>query len=173
MGRGAIGGCVRPVRGKRGPRCARWGALSRRDSRRGRQPPRGRIVPRLPRPRAERRGAAQAQWYDFRMRRAAVLLLIFFSISASAQQLYRWTDEKGRVHVTDTPPPPNAKSVQKKAVPGAAAPGAAPSSGNEPYALQMARKSNPVTLYTTPGCEACGEARKLLTARGVPFREVS
>ncbi len=107
------------------------------------------------------------------MRRAAVLLLIFFSISASAQQLYRWTDEKGRVHVTDTPPPPNAKSVQKKAVPGAAASGAAESPGNEPYALQTARKSNPVTLYTTPGCEACGEARKLLNARGVPFREVS
>ncbi len=107
------------------------------------------------------------------MRRAAVLLLIFFSIGASAQQLYRWTDEKGRVHVTDTPPPPSAKSVQKKAAPGAAASGAAETPGNEPYALQMARKSNPVTLYTTPGCEACGEARKLLNARGVPFREVS
>jgi glutaredoxin len=107
------------------------------------------------------------------MRRAAVLLLIFFSISASAQQLYHWTDDKGRVHVTDTPPPPNAKSVQKKPIPGAAASGAAPSSGNEPYALQVARKSNPVTLYTAPGCEACGEARKLLNARGVPFREVS
>jgi glutaredoxin len=107
------------------------------------------------------------------MKRAAVLLLIFFSISASAQQLYRWTDEKGRVHVTDTPPPPNAKSVQKKAASGGSASDAAPSSGNEPYALQLARKSNPVTLYSTPGCEACGEARKLLNARGVPFREVS
>src|SRR5712692_3446437 len=112
MGRGAVGGCVRPVRGKRHPRCARGRA----------------------RPRAERRGAAQAQWYDFCMTRAAVLLATFFAASiVSAQQLYRWTDEKGRVHVTDRPPPPNAKSVQKKAVPGAAAPGAAPSSGNEPY----------------------------------------
>ena len=108
------------------------------------------------------------------MIRAAVFLLILFGITAaSAQQLYRWTDEKGRVHVTDTPPPPNAKSVQKKPAPGAAASGAAESPGNEPYALQMARRSNPVTLYTTPGCEGCGEARKLLNARGVPFREVS
>ena len=107
------------------------------------------------------------------MKHAAVLLLIFLSLGASAQQLYRWTDEKGRVHVTDTPPPPNAKSVKKKGAAGAAASGAAETPGNEPYALQMARKSNPVTLYTTPGCEACGEARKLLNARGVPFREVS
>lgn len=107
------------------------------------------------------------------MRRAAVLLLIFFSATAWAQQLYRWTDDKGRVHVTDTPPPPSAKAVQKKPAPGAAASGAAESPANEPYALQLARKSNPVTLYTTPGCEPCGEARKLLNARGVPFKEVS
>jgi glutaredoxin len=107
------------------------------------------------------------------MRRAVVLPLIFFSISASAQQLYRWTDEKGRVHVTDTPPPSSAKAVQKKPAPGAAAAGAAESAGNEPYALQAARRSNPVTLYTTPACEPCGEARKLLNARGVPFKEVS
>jgi glutaredoxin len=34
-------------------------------------------------------------------------------------------------------------------------------------------KTNPVTLYSTPECEACGEARKLLNARGIPFKEVS
>ena len=31
--------------------------------------------------------------------------------AAQAQQLYRWTDEKGRVHITDTPPPASAKSA--------------------------------------------------------------
>jgi glutaredoxin len=105
------------------------------------------------------------------MRRAAVLLLIFFSMSAWAQQLYRWTDDKGRVHVTDTPPPPSAKDVKKRA--GARGPDTTESAGPEPYALQVARQSFPVTLYTTPGCEACGEARKLLNARGIPFKEVS
>jgi glutaredoxin len=108
------------------------------------------------------------------MMRAAVLVATFLASSiVSAQQLYRWTDEKGRVHVTDTPPPPSAKAVQKKTTPGAAASGAAESPGNEPYVLQLARKNNPVTLYTTPACEPCGEARRLLNARGVPFKEVS
>jgi len=106
------------------------------------------------------------------MTRAAVLLATFFAASiVSAQQLYRWTDEKGRVNVTDTPPPPSAKDVKKRA--GARGPHTTESAGPEPYALQVARQSFPVTLYTTPGCEACGEARKLLNARGIPFKEVS
>lgn len=108
----------------------------------------------------------------FRMlRHALVLLLALAAASALAQsQLWRWTDERGRVHVTDTPPPPNAKNVQ--APPKSAKEKAAEESSNEPFQLQIARKDFPVTLYSTPGCEACGEARKLLNARGVPFKEV-
>jgi len=88
--------------------------------------------------------------------------------SVLAQQLYRWTDEKGRVHVTDTPPPPSAKDVQKqKPVTEAAA---AP---QQPYELAQAMKDYPVTLYTSPICkEPCAQARDALNKRGVPFKEV-
>ena len=90
--------------------------------------------------------------------------------AASAQQLYRWTDESGRVYVTDTPPPRTAKDLQKLP---ASAPGAAPAdTASLPYAVQLAAKESPVTLYTAPDCEPCGAARSLLNARGVPFREV-
>ena len=88
--------------------------------------------------------------------------------SAWAQQVYRWTDEKGRVHITDTPPPPGAKSVQRSRTPSGAA-----GEAGESYALQAARKNAPVTLYSQPDCDACDRARKLLNARGVPFKEVS
>jgi glutaredoxin len=84
--------------------------------------------------------------------------------------MYRWTDQAGKTHFSDTPAPASAKSVEKR---GAAAPAVAAGSAAEPYALQLARKNNPVKLYSTPGCEACDEARKLLNARGVPFAEVS
>jgi glutaredoxin len=88
--------------------------------------------------------------------------------AASAQQVYRWTDERGRVHITDTPPPPGAKAVQKSRTPAASA-----GEASEPYALQMARRNAPVTLYSQPDCDACDRARKLLNARGVPFKELS
>ncbi|HEX9434865.1 MAG TPA: glutaredoxin family protein [Burkholderiales bacterium] len=106
------------------------------------------------------------------MKRAVLAwMLAVGAVAAAAQTMYRWTDEKGRLHVTDTPPPPGAKQVQPRGAPAAPAE-SAPAAAPEPYALQLARKSFPVTLYTGEGCEACDEARKLLNARGIPFSEV-
>ena len=97
----------------------------------------------------------------------AVLLAALLGV-AHAQQLYRWTDEKGRVHITDTPPPAAAKSVQKKAaVTGGADP------GQMPFELSVAVKDFPVVLYTSPICkEPCAAARAMLNRRAVPFKEV-
>lgn len=105
------------------------------------------------------------------MRIMLAATLCAVALGASAQ-MYRWTDDKGRVHVTDTPPPASAKDVKRS---GTASPGpAAPQSkGAEPFALQQARANFPVTLYTTPNCQGCDAARKLLNARGLPFKEVS
>lgn len=104
------------------------------------------------------------------MRHAVLLILLALAASAAAQEqrLYRWTDESGRVHITDTPPPPGAKNVVTRG--GARDEGKA--EANEPYQLQIARRDFPITLYSTPGCDACGSARQLLNARGIPFKEV-
>jgi glutaredoxin len=86
--------------------------------------------------------------------RFAFVVLLVFASAAVAQQLYRWTDESGRVHITDTPPP------------GAAEP-------QQPYEVSLAAKDYPVTLYTSPTCKGpCDAARELLNKRAVPFREV-
>ena len=102
--------------------------------------------------------------------RSVIFAILLGAACAASAQLYRWTDDQGRVHVTDTPPPPGAKSVQRKtftdnsAVPAAGA--------SLPYAAQLASKNYPVTLYTAPECAPCGAARNLLNGRGVPFKEV-
>lgn len=106
-------------------------------------------------------------------------LLLALSIAAlahlaAAQQLYRWTDENGRVHITDTPPPPGAKNVHKTK-PAGSAPGATPAKPGAQlsFALARATKEYPVSLYTSPNCaEPCKAARELLNQRGVPFSEV-
>jgi len=106
------------------------------------------------------------------MRRCALLLGIVLALPigpACAQQLYRWVDQSGQVHVSDQPPPPTAKDVEKKAYGGSVAP-----TSEMPYALAKAMKDAPVTLYTSPTCkEACAQARAALNKRGVPFKEVS
>jgi glutaredoxin len=103
--------------------------------------------------------------------RCAIVVVLAAASSAALAQIYRWTDEKGRVHITDTPPPPGAKNVQKRQTPAPSASSTQPQA-SESYVLQEARKKAPVTLYSTPGCELCGKARALLNERGVPFKEV-
>jgi glutaredoxin len=104
------------------------------------------------------------------LRSSIALIALLAACSAAAQQLYRWTDEKGRTHVTDTPPPASAKSVQKKS---AGTGSGADAVGEVPFELSLAMKDFPVVLYTAPGCkQVCGDARSLLNKRGVPFKEV-
>ena len=96
--------------------------------------------------------------------------LIAFALTAAAQ-LYRWTDDSGNVHYTDTPPPANAKNVQRK---GSARPSGAEAaaSGPQAYALQQAVKNFPVTIYTSKDCgDPCKKGLDYLKKRGVPFAE--
>ena len=102
------------------------------------------------------------------MRRLVAGILICAAIAPAAAQMYRWTDEKGSVHFTDTAPPPGARNVQKRA--GSSGGGDAPAA--VPYILQQPMKDFPVTLYTAANCDACAPARQLLNTRGVPFKEI-
>lgn len=105
------------------------------------------------------------------MKRAIVFFVIALAaLAVSAQQMYRWTDDKGRVHITDTPPPSSAKNVKKSK--GSASTPADPSE-QTPYELALAMKEYPVSLYTSPMCkDPCQRAREHLNKRGVPFKEV-
>ena len=40
---------------------------------------------------------------------AVIILLLLPSLGSDAGRVYTWTDEKGVTHITETPPPPNAK----------------------------------------------------------------
>ena len=104
------------------------------------------------------------------MRILFVAAAILSSVCADAiGQAYRWVDQDGRVHYTQTPPPPDAKGVQRKSFRHGPV-----GTVDLPYATQVAAKNFPVTLYTQPDCgAACDQARALLVKRAVPFREVS
>jgi glutaredoxin len=99
--------------------------------------------------------------------KALFLLSIILAAGSAWAQQYRWVDEKGRVHYTDTPPPASAKNAQKKNL--------KPNElGEQPnYLLTQAIRSAPVTLYTHAECkDPCQMARDVLNKRGVPFKEV-
>ena len=98
-----------------------------------------------------------------------VLLAVALTAGIAGAQQYRWTDEKGKVHYTDTLPPASAKNVQKKVL----TTNTYASPGRDAIPVS-ALASYPVTLYTHPQCaEACETARSVLRKRKVPFKEVS
>ena len=105
-------------------------------------------------------------------RLALGLVLAGAAFAAAAQQMYRWTDQNGRTHITDTPPPAGTKNV-RMINPGTSSGGsAAKPAAAVPYQLDLAMKQYPVTLFTSPGCaDPCATARDLLNRRGVPFSE--
>lgn len=94
---------------------------------------------------------------------------LWIASAGAVGQVYRWIDADGKTHYTQTPPPPQAKGIQKKDLrPGATG------SVDLPYATQVAAKNYPVTLYTQSDCGSlCDRARASLVKRAVPFREVS
>ncbi|TSA14007.1 MAG: glutaredoxin family protein [Betaproteobacteria bacterium] len=104
------------------------------------------------------------------MRVLIAFMLLACAVAAEAQ-LYRWTDSGGTVHYTDTPPPVGAKNVEKKESARPAGQAAA-ADGQQPYALQLAVKNFPVTIYTASDCgNPCKKGLEYLTKRGIPFAE--
>lgn len=99
------------------------------------------------------------------MKPLALIALLTLCAAAQAGQLYRWTDADGHVHYTDQPPPANAKTAESKKL------GDKPADPNMPYALQLATKNYPVTLYNADCGEICTKASALLNKRGVPYSD--
>lgn len=98
---------------------------------------------------------------------ALLLLACAGAMGSAGAQVYKWVDGKGVTHYSDQPPPPASKArVEVKSFDGGG--GANP---ELPAELAAAVKSRPVTLYTTAQCEGCNQARAMLLARGIPFRE--
>jgi glutaredoxin len=88
------------------------------------------------------------------------------ALPLSAAQLYRWVDDKGNVEWRDTPPPSNAKNVEKRNVGGNTV-----QTSTLPYSVQQAVKNFPVTLWAFDCGELCNKSRAHLARRGVPYTE--
>jgi glutaredoxin len=97
-----------------------------------------------------------------------LFIVLIFAVTGASAQLYRWVDQDGKVHYSDTPPPPTARNVEQKKFTNSVI-----ETSQQPYEVQQTARNFPVTLYTASFCvEACNLSRALLTKRGVPFKEV-
>jgi glutaredoxin len=101
------------------------------------------------------------------MKALALIVALMLAIGpATAGKLYKWVDKDGKLHYTDQPPPPEAKTAEQKKF------GDSASDAPVSYALQQAVKNFPVTLYSADQCgDPCNKASALLSQRGIPFAQ--
>jgi glutaredoxin len=101
--------------------------------------------------------------------------LIYFPFT-SAAEMYKWVDDKGEMHISDSPPPA-AKSPgdikvyndsPEKSL-DTAPPPVRKKEETRP-AFERKRKAD-VVLYTTSWCPYCRKARDYLRSRGIDFVE--
>ncbi len=93
--------------------------------------------------------------------------VLLLACAAAQADLYRWVDADGKVQYSDQPPPANIKQVEQKKAGGGKA-----SEAPMPYALQLAVRNFPVTLYSSACGPACTQAHALLAKRGIPYTEL-
>jgi glutaredoxin len=101
------------------------------------------------------------------MRAILAFVMLFMLFEAAAQtNVYRWVDKDGKVQFSDTPPPPEVKTVTQKRLGGGG------DTSNLSYATQVAMQKFPVVLFSAPECgDLCNRGRDLLGRRGIPFSE--
>lgn len=92
-----------------------------------------------------------------------LLVLLCLSLPVLAGKVYIYKDAEGKTVYSDLPPQ-GVKTVAQKKL-GA---NVIDTSGY-PYELQQVIQRNPVTLWGEGCGELCDAAKKLLSARGIPF----
>jgi glutaredoxin len=94
-------------------------------------------------------------------------LALALSLAApAAHALFKVVGPDGRVTYTDRPPPDSASKVMSVNRSTGSA-----SDASLPFALRQVATRFPVTLYTSPNCDPCAQAREMLVRRGIPFSE--
>jgi glutaredoxin len=103
---------------------------------------------------------------------ASCLSLLVAAAAPLSADMYKWTDENGKVHYSDSPPPgKKAKKLDLKvnSISGPPVISAFPATAKPATSTAAAAK---VTLYTTTWCGYCKRAKAYMQARGTPFREI-
>jgi hypothetical protein len=98
--------------------------------------------------------------------------LVFVTLSASAQQVWKWRDASGQMHISDQPPPagvavlqkPSAAPATEAPVPAASAPAAVPSAPKAMVDPELAKRKAEADKKKAAADQAQKESQKAAEA---------
>lgn len=100
--------------------------------------------------------------------RAGASLLLCLALAPAAQAgVYKWTDEQGRVHYSDTPPAKGKAEEVKVRINSYTGPAVVSKAPAGPAAT-----SKEVVIYSAAWCGYCKKAKAYMDSKGVRYREV-
>ena len=105
-----------------------------------------------------------------------LLALTIYLCATAAAEMYKWVDDKGEMHISDSPPPaaksPGEIKVYKDSQEDSLdTPPASIRKKEESRPAFERKKKTEVVLYTTSWCPYCRKARDYLQSRGIDFIE--
>lgn len=104
----------------------------------------------------------------------AMRLFIFtlcLPVWLSAQTLYKYTDENGRIHYTDRPPDNEQAETLDIKVKSYMAPAQISERLNDYAAVLKPEPGTRITIYTTDWCGVCKKAKRYMDDRKIAYSE--
>jgi len=99
-----------------------------------------------------------------------ILALIFSSVAES--KIYKWTDDKGKVHFGDAPPSEEkAEELDEEELAKRMSSYTQVTVKFVPIDFGVNRQANILLMYTTSRCSYCAKARKYFAAQGIDYIE--
>ncbi len=93
---------------------------------------------------------------------ACLLLLLLLFVADSAAEIYKWTDENGKVHFSDKKPRDlESKEVKLKIN----------TYESVSYDLSIFNTGKKEVMYSTSWCAYCKKAKKYFNRKGIQFTE--
>ena len=96
--------------------------------------------------------------------------LILLTASALAAELYKWVDNKGNTHYSDSPPPSSASEQRLEQLPDING-YTATKIDSSAAVNNAAQATSAVIMYGTPWCGYCKKARRYFQQNNIAFRE--
>lgn len=107
----------------------------------------------------------------------AALMTLLPALTSTAQ-VYKWVDDNGKVHYSDSRPQNDTQTLQIKGTISSYAPKAVSGRADEPAPqAQTARstrlaKNGEVVIFTTASCGYCKMAKRYFKSHQIPYREM-
>jgi len=109
------------------------------------------------------------------MNRIMILVTVFLAILFAQEtiaKIYKWTDEKGKVHFTDTPPnKKNAEELNEAELAKRIVSYKQVEVKFVPIDFGLNQQANMLVMYTTTRCPYCAKARKYFAKKNINYVE--